>query len=70
MTKTLFIEFTLDNGKTSQLKLPSPREDITKSEVQAVATSIVNKKAVAYSGAYPVATKSMYVRTVEDAELE
>jgi len=69
METTLKMIYTLTDGKTMTISLAAPREDLKQSEVDAVAKTIVEKKAFVQKGAAPVALKKAYIHSVEDKAL-
>lgn len=70
MSSKLYIDFTLDSGKTHTVGIDDPKEDITKTEVQTWANNVINKKIIEVNGSYTTGIKTMYIRTVTDNELE
>lgn len=70
MKTTLMIEFNLANNKTTTVSIPDPREDVTKADVTAAADEIVEKKAVIASGSPVASFKWVFVRTIQETEVE
>ena len=69
MTVTLIMTFNLENGKTTNLSLFSPRADLTPEEVNEVAHAIVAKNIFSLHGLKIVSLKRAYIRTVEEKEI-
>lgn len=70
MSKTLYIEFTLESGKTYTFRIDEPNDDITKSQVDTLTAEMISKKAIVVNGYYATAVKQQYIRQVENTELE
>lgn len=70
MTRTLEIEFLLDNNKMKTLSLSDPKDDLTLAKVQAWGDNVVAKKAFIINGALPVAMNGANIRTVNVVALE
>ena len=51
MKKTLILLFNRSDGKTSELVISAPREDVTKAEVDAFATKVRETKFFLINGA-------------------
>lgn len=69
MKKTLVILFNRSDGKTSELVISEPRDDIKKAEIDAFVTKVRSTKFFLINGAQLVSLKKAYLRTVEEAEI-
>ena len=69
MKSTLELIFLLEDGKTTTLELESPRADLAKADVVAVANDMIAKKAIVVSGRNITALKKAFVRKVEEVSI-
>ncbi len=69
MKKTLVILINRSDGKTSELVISEPRDDIKKAEIDAFVTKVRSTKFFLINGAQLVSLKKAYLRTVEEAEI-
>ena len=69
MKKTLIMRFNRSDGRTSELVIASPREDITPEEIRALVNKIVTTKFFIVNGAQLVSLKMAFIRTVDDAAI-
>ena len=69
MSKTLKMTFLMEGNKTFTYSLAEPKEVLTKAEVEAVMTSMIEKKAVVVNGIFPTAVKEALIRSTEDTVL-
>lgn len=66
MKKTLMLVFNLDTGKTAELSVSAPREDVKLADIQTAANKIIETKLFTLDGATIVGLKKAYIRTVDD----
>lgn len=59
----------MEGNKTFTYSLAEPKEGLTKAEVEAVMTSMIEKKAVVVNGIFPTAVKEALIRSTEDTVL-
>ena len=64
MKSTLELIFLLEDGKTTTLELESPREDLAKADVVAVANDMIAKKAIVVGGRNITALKKGITRNI------
>ena len=69
MKKTLIMQFNRSDGRTSELVIADPREDIAPEEIRAVVNKIVTTKFFIVNGAQLVSLKTAFTRTVDDAAI-
>ena len=69
MKKTLIMQFNRSDGRTSELVIADPREDIAPEEIRAVVNKIVTTKFFIVNGAQLVSLKTAFIRTVDDAAI-
>lgn len=69
MKKTLVILFNRSDGRTSELVISEPRDDINKAEIDAFLTKVRSTKFFLINGAQLVFLKKAYLRTVEEEEI-
>ena len=69
MKKTLILLFNRSDGKTSELVISAPREDVTKAEVDAFATKVRETKFFLINGMELASLKKALIRTVDEAEI-
>ncbi|SFI45538.1 Protein of unknown function [Selenomonas ruminantium] len=69
MKKTLILLFNRSDGKTSELVISAPREDVTKAEVDAFATKVRETKFFLINGAQLMSLKKAFIRTVDDEDI-
>lgn len=69
MNQKLQMTFALASGKTFTYSLANPKSGLTKAEVAAVMTQIIDKKAVVTAGGYPVSIKETLIRSTEESAL-
>ncbi|SDH02448.1 Protein of unknown function [Selenomonas sp. WCT3] len=69
MKKTLILLFNRSDGKTSELVISAPREDVTKAEVDAFVTKVRETKFFLINGTQLTSLKKAFIRTVDDAEI-
>lgn len=69
--KTLQIVFYVGTNeeKTASFSLVSPKETLTKAEVEAWTQKVINKKAIMIGGAYVTGVKETYVKEVTITQL-
>lgn len=66
MKKTLMLVFNLDTGKTADLSISAPREDVKMADIQQAADKIIETKLFTLDGATIVGLKKAYLRTVDE----
>lgn len=69
MIQKLQMTFALANGKTFTYSLANPKPGLTKAEVAAVMTQMIDKKAVVVHGGYPVSIKETLIRSTDETAL-
>lgn len=69
MTKTLIMRFTLDNGKTYDMRIPSPTDGVQSTAVREAMNEIITKKALLVNEAYATGIKTAYTNTTENTTL-
>ena len=69
MKKTLILLFNRSDGKTSELVISAPREDVTKAEVDAFVTKVRETKFFLINGTQLTSLKKAFIRTVDDADI-
>ncbi|SFI04884.1 Protein of unknown function [Selenomonas ruminantium] len=69
MKKTLILVFNRADGKTSELVVSEPREDVTKAEVDAFVTKVQETKFFLINGMALTSLKKAFIRTVDEAEI-
>ena len=69
MKKTLILIFNRTDGKTSEMVISEPREDVTKAEVDAFVTKVRETKFFLINGTQLTSLKKAFIRTVDDAEI-
>lgn len=69
--KTLQIVFYVGagEGKTASFSLVSPKDGITKAEVDAWTQKVINKKAIMVGGAHVTGVKDTFVKEVTITQL-
>ena len=69
--KTLQIVFYVGTNeeKTASFSLVSPKDTLTKAEVEALTQKVINKKAIMIGGAYVTGVKETYVKEVTITQL-
>ncbi len=63
-TKTLYMVFLGENDKKISLSLDNPKDNLTKTEVDAVMQKIVDTQAIIASGVVATAIGTAYIQTV------
>lgn len=56
-TKTLELDFALENGDEMKLSLPDYKADLTETQIKTASTTIIEQKAFAPGGAAPIKLK-------------
>lgn len=69
MKKTLIMQFNRSDGRTSELVIADPREDIAPEEIRALVNKIVTTKFFIVNDAQLVSLKTAFIRTVDDAAI-
>lgn len=69
MKKTLILLFNRSDGRTSELVISEPRDDIKKAEIDAFVTKVRSTKFFLINGAQLTSLKKAFLRTVEEAEI-
>ena len=69
MKETLIMQFNRSDGRTSELVIADPREDIAPEEIRALVNKIVTTKFFIVNGAQLVSLKTAFIRTVDDAAI-
>lgn len=69
MKKTLILLFNRSDGRTSELVVSEPRDDIKKAEIDAFVTKVRSTKFFLINGAELTSLKKAYLRTVEEEEI-
>ena len=69
MKKTLIMQFNRSDGRTSELVIADPREDIAPEKIRALVNKIVTTKFFIVNGAQLVSLKTAFIRTVDDAAI-
>lgn len=69
MKSTLKMVLNLADKKTTTLSLESPKEGLTKAEVETCLNEIIAKQAILVNGAAPVEIKEIHIQNTEEKEL-
>ena len=69
MKKTLILIFNRTDGKTSEMVISEPREDVTKAEVDAFVAKVRETKFFLINGMELASLKKALIRTVDEAEI-
>lgn len=70
MTKKLNVQFALDSGKKYTFPLTSPKDGLTKADVQVFADEVIANKGLVVNGAYPIKLGDVYIHQEEDTPVE
>ena len=69
MAKTLNMQFLLDNGKTTTMSLPQPKDNLTRAQVEPVMQSVLDASALSVNDSLAVGIKSAAIREVIETKL-
>ena len=69
MKSTLKMVLNLADKKTATLSLESPKEGLTKAEVETCLNEIIAKRAILVNGIEPTSIKETYIQNVEERAL-
>ena len=69
MKKTLIMQFNRSDGRTSELVIADPREDIAPEEIRALVNKIVTTKFFIVNGAQLVSLQTAFIRPADDAAI-
>ena len=69
MVKTLNMKFALENGKTTTVSVPQPKENLEREDVEPVMQTIIDKQAIRVKEANATEIKSAVIREVNETKL-
>ncbi|MCR5438124.1 MAG: DUF2922 domain-containing protein [Selenomonas sp.] len=67
--KTLFIIFNRSDGKTAELTIPAPRDDLKRADIYNFVTKVRSTKFFLINGKRLVSLNKAFIRTVSDDEI-
>lgn len=68
--KTLTLTFSLDNGDDYNINISNPKDDLTKTDTDAVMQTVIDTQAIVKDGHYATAIKEAYITTTTKTVVE
>lgn len=69
MAKTLNMKFALENGKSTTVSVPQPKDNLEREDVEPVMQTIIDKQAIRVKEANVTEIKSAVIREVNETKL-